>query len=106
MNDAEFIVKTSMNALGDFLGEQFGDTIQKEFNKMFENWEVAWNIIKKMLIEIPITDRNNTLLYIVEHYLPSYRENVTTYIETLFSLHDDFWNCFFYNLLEAKKQIS
>lgn len=106
MNDAEFLVKTSMNALGDFLGEQFGDAIQKEFNKVLENWDVVWDIIKKGLMEIPFTDRNNTLLYILKRYLPCYHKNVSPYIESLLSLHDDFWNCFFYNILEAKKQIS
>lgn len=110
MNRAEFIVKRSLNALGEFLREQFGgecDIFQEAYEKFLENWDEVWRVSQKLLLEIPFTsDRNTTLLYVVEHYVPFYNESFRPHIEYLLSLRGDFWEQFYQNMVEAKNQIT
>lgn len=106
MNRAEFLVKISLDALGDFLGEQFGETVQQDYKDVLENWNVAWDVIRKVLIETPFTDRNTTVLNVIEHYFPCYHKSFRSHIEASLSLHHNFWDRFFLNMKEAKNQIT
>lgn len=108
MNRAEFLVKISLMALGDFLREQFdAHEFQEKYEKfLLEDWDAVWRISQKILLEIPFSDQNTTLLYVAEHYLPFYNESFRPDIELLLSLHANFWDPFYRNMVEAKNQIA
>lgn len=107
MNRAENLIKKNLNALVDFLGEHFGTY---EFREVYENvlkdWDEVWRVIQRHLLEIPFTDRHTTLLYVVQYFLPDCHESFRLYIETLLSLHGEFWDQFYQNMVEAKNQIA
>lgn len=105
MDRAEFLVKISLDALGDFLGEQFGEEIQKGYKEVLENWNVVWDVVRNVLIETHFTDKNTTLLNVMERYFPHHHESFRSHVESSLSLHSDFWDRFFLNMKEAKYQI-
>ena len=96
--DPEKIMKNSVYALRELVKELVGEKDHEQLLLPLKNWDVLWELIKKWLVELPLTDRDSTILLVVKHYLP----NAQQHIEISLSIHNDFWDEFYKNMLKAK----
>lgn len=109
MNRAENLVKKNLNAVGKCIRVYFRD---EEFQQMYdkyvlENWDEIWKKSQKILLEMPISDKNTTLLYVIKNFLPFMNEeSLRKDIEYFLSFDDDFWDLIYRNILEAKNQLA
>lgn len=108
MNRAEILVKKILNNLGKFIRVHFQD---EEFQQLcekyvLENWDEIWKKSQKILLEMPISGKNTTLLYVTQHFLPFLnKESVRKHMEYFLSFNDDFWDSIYQNIVEAKSQL-
>lgn len=99
--NSETLMKHNMHALGEIIKELGNEKDYENYISQLQNWEALWEILKKKLKEISFTDRDTTILYMAEHYLPNF-QSIRPFLELSLSIHDDFWNEFYLNMLRAK----
>ena len=103
--NTEKLVKTNIDALGEIVKEYAGEKDFERFKSQMQDWDSLWEELKKWLMETPVTDRDETIMYFIKQHVPCYRE-IWDRIQLSLSLHDEFWTEFFLNMVKAKTQLA
>lgn len=86
------------------LNKQDAHIFKAKIDSLFPSWTHLWQVLERWIRTAPLTDMPTSILSFAQ-MLPDY-SSFSQKLQYSLTLHEDFWNKVYYNLVLAKQRLS